>query len=111
MVGAEEDHVGLWEVIGDAKRLFPDANHIEIQRITLDLIYELLSSGFIEAGFPTPDGKDFIPWSDGSTEVANRIKSEWNTLRQEPNIGDVVWFNITDKGIRELGLLNKKLNK
>lgn len=107
---AEEDHVGLWEVIGNAKRVSPNANSTEIQRITLDLVNELLNSGLIEAGFPASDGRSFIPWSGGSVEMVNRIKSEWNGLGREPNLGDVVWFNITDKGIKELNLLRKRLD-
>jgi len=36
------------------------------------------------------------------------IHKEWKALRKEPNIGDVVWFFITDKGKMELELLRSK---
>jgi hypothetical protein len=57
--------------------------------------------GLVQAGFPTPDGRGFEPWSLGPNAGIDRINSEWNALGREPKIGEVVWFNTTQKGEKE----------
>ena|SRR5712692_735747 len=110
-----EDYVGLWSIIwrlryalnGETYPLREDdrADPSEIRRLTLQLVQELLESGLVQAGLPTPDGKEFRPWPLTTREAITRINSEWNTLGREPNIGDLVWFTTTEKGDKELEAL------
>ncbi len=107
----KEDHVGLWSIIWRIRYALNDgeypsregdrADPLEVRRFTLRLVQDLLESGLVQAGFPTPDGSGFEPWSLGPSAVIDRINSEWNALGREPNIGEVVWFSTTQKGEKE----------
>ena len=112
LVECEEDYVGLWSIIWRVRYALNDgeyppseedrADPLEVRRITLRLVQELLESGLVQAGSPTPDGRGFEPWSLGACESLARIESEWGALAREPNIGEIVWFTATEKGERTL---------
>lgn len=88
----EEDHVGLWSVIRDVEDELQGANEAEIRRETLDIVYELLKSGMIEAGFPDSNGQDFHPWPFPPEDIINQIKKSWKSKESRPGLGEVVWF-------------------
>jgi hypothetical protein len=98
----KDDHVGLWSIIWQVRHAINDgtfpgpgsdrSDPKEVRRLSLQMARELLESGHVQAGFPTPDGRGFVPWQLSSAEVLARIEREWDSLGREPNIGDVVWF-------------------
>jgi hypothetical protein len=108
----EEDHVGLWSLIWQIRYAlnggkYPSreddrADPLEVRHLTLRLVQDLLETGLVQAGSPTPDARGFEPWSLGPSEVVGRINSEWDALGREPNIGEVVWFTTTEKGQKEV---------
>jgi hypothetical protein len=108
----DEDHVGLWSIIWQIRHELNDeeyprreedrADPGEVRSVTLRLLQDLLQDGLVKAGFPTPDGRGFEPWSLEPHEVIRRINSEWDALGREPNIGEIVWFTATEKGEKEL---------
>ena len=87
-----EDHVGLWSVLWDARRLFPDASQEDLMEITLSMLRDLLVRGDIVAGFPEAGGRAFKKWDDSPDAIIARIKKEWEELGRDPNIGEIVWF-------------------
>jgi hypothetical protein len=111
----KEDHVGLWSIIwriryalNNGEYPSPEgdrADPLEVRRLTLRLVQELLEAGLLQAGSPTPDGRGFEPWSLGPRETLARIESEWDALGREPNIGEIVWFTATEKGAKEVEAL------
>lgn len=63
------------------------------RELTLMAVERLLSTGRIEAGWPTAQG-EWEPWRMSTRAVLTRIESEWSALNDEPNIGaEIVWFN------------------
>ncbi len=92
-----EDVVGLWAVIWDVRNRLPKASEVERRDIALRIVYDLLSSKQIWAGYPTSDGRGFVYWSVTPTDAMNRITDEWNRLGHEPNIGEIVWFTAKQK--------------
>lgn len=92
-----EDHLGLWAVIWPLREEFGIEDEDERRKITLRMLTHLLGMGLMRAG--VPDGRlRFNAWNLPATEALKRIEREWNELGREPNIGDVVWFDITEKG-------------
>src|SRR6266851_4001515 len=89
----EEDHVGLWSIIWRIRYALNDgvyptpeddrADPLEVRRITMQLVQDLLEADQVQAGFPTPDGKGFRPWSLEPSEIVARINSEWDALDRE----------------------------
>jgi hypothetical protein len=88
----EDDHVGLWTVVKQLQRAFPGDQPEAIRTKTLALIWFLLQMGYIEAGFPTEDGRGFEPWHIKPFGVVTRIASEWKNPKPYPRIGEIVWF-------------------
>ena len=101
MVEFEDDHVGLWAVIKQVQRLFPTDRPEDIRRKTLSLIWFLLQMGYIEAGFPTENGRGFEPWQMKPYGVVTRIASEWKQPEPYPTIGEIVWFTTPSSGARK----------
>ena len=54
----------------------------------------MLDNGF-RAGFPDKSGTNFEELSDQSPSlILSRIESEWIKLRREPNVGEIIWFDL-----------------
>lgn len=87
-----DDYVGLWSILWQIRYRTGEAEAIVRRRQTLELVRSLLESGRVQAGFPTPDGAAFRPWTLSPAEAVARIAAEWDALDREPNIGEIVWF-------------------
>lgn len=87
----KEDYVGLWEVVKQVRRAFPDAEAGEIQAISLDLVRDLLRSGQAVAGDLSNEGQ-FLDWRLDVDRAVERIGEEWDRLGRDPNISEVVWL-------------------
>ncbi len=92
-----EDHVGLWLIVNHVRERFPDSSAQEIRQITLGVLDELLEKGIIQAGFPTPDGRSFEPWTTPAADTISRIEDAWEALHRDPTIGEVVWFTTPEE--------------
>lgn len=88
----EEDHVGLWSIVWTVRRHLPQADSRQVRQTTMKLLEDLLREGSIEAGTPSPNGRDFKSWNLPAEAVIERIDAEWDRLGREPNIGEIVWF-------------------
>ncbi len=96
---AREGETGLW-VFNDvvAEELELDAGDETVRETTLKIVSDLLEAGLIRPGFPTRDGR-FESWALSADEALRRIAREWDALgEREPSIGDIVWFEATEKG-------------
>lgn len=87
-----DDHVGLWVVVGYVEDEMQTANDDEIRNSTLEVLYELLKSGKIEAGYPDSNGVDFHPWPFPADVLIDHIRSAWKSLGRRPNPGEIAWF-------------------
>ena len=87
----EDDHVGLWAVIGYVEDEMPGADEVKLRQATLALLKDLLESGQIHAGFPDSNGTDFHAWPFPAETVIQHIESRWK-LGFRPRPGEIVWF-------------------
>jgi len=88
-----EDHVGLWSIVRDVRYALPKATDREIKDQVVSLIDKLLSTSLVKAGFPMSDGIGFKPWRLPRHRIVQRIKTEWDRLGRDPDIGEVAWFS------------------
>lgn len=94
-----DDYAGLWLAVAELRMATGGA--IDFRRI-LDILYGLLRSGLLQAGFPTPDG-GFEPWPLAPEEALSRIEDEWQELGRDPDIGEIVWFMTTGRAVPHAG--------
>lgn len=91
---AEEDYIGLWEVVS-AIELSPSLLELvggDLRRAVLDFVQEMLGDGFVAVDL-RPEGK-CAPWADQRpAEVVQRLEQGWAALGRTPNIGELAWFN------------------
>jgi hypothetical protein len=87
-----EDHIPLSSVIREIRDQLDKPTADEVRRSTIGLLEELLASGDIETGFPSPDGRGFEPWDLPPPETVERISREWGQLRRDPIPGEIAWF-------------------
>lgn len=92
-----DDYTGLWLAVTELRLATGGA--IDFRRI-LEILYGLLNSGMLQAGIPTADG-GFEPWLLPPEEVMARIEEEWKRLGRDPDLGEIVWFAMTEKGARQ----------
>lgn len=88
----EDDHVGLWAVIGYVEDEMPRASPIRIRQETLKLLQELLEADQIQAGFPDSNGTNFHSWPFPAKVIVEWIESQWKTIGPQPKPGEIVWF-------------------
>ncbi|MBA2344827.1 MAG: hypothetical protein H0V83_07070 [Rubrobacter sp.] len=94
-----DDHVGLWKLLWvvEAEAELGDAEPEAVRLGTLGVIAELLKGGYAFAG--DPDGRDgFDPWALTEEQALTRIEREWDALGREPDIAEIAWFGLTEKG-------------
>jgi hypothetical protein len=89
---AKIDEVGLWLIIATLREQYGIVDPARRREITLRVVEKLLASGQVKAGYYNPDGSGIAPWNIQNDDILSRIKSEWDSLARDPNIGEVVIF-------------------
>jgi hypothetical protein len=93
-----EDWIGMWEIVCGMTEIQDSTRRREA---VLGLIRELLELGWFEAGFPRMNPLGFDAWETSTSDAIARIEREWRELGGDPSLGDIVWFNLTEKGSHE----------
>lgn len=101
MIRCNDDYTGLWEIIRSVRRILGIYDPEEIKHIILKMVLEFLKLNFIIVGFPLKEG-GFSKWEGAPTQLIKQIKENWETIGNDPDPGDVIWFNITKEGEAEL---------
>ena len=91
------DSIGLWEVVRRVRRHNATASDDGVRSITLQVVRDLLSAGYMRTGQPLHDGS-FVPSAETPAEAMRRIEAEWMALGRDPDLGDIVWLSNTEKG-------------
>lgn len=94
---AHEDYADLSLFALDVEEELSLDDPDEVREETLGIVSDLLEAGLIRPGFPTRDG-GFEPWALSAEAALARIVRGWNELDHEPTLGDIVWFEATEKG-------------
>jgi hypothetical protein len=87
-----EDHVGLWRIVKAVRLDLGLTGPEEVRAAALGLVRTLLRERGMWAGFPAPDGRNFLPWKLPADRALSRIEEEWLALGRDPNIGEIAWF-------------------
>ena len=63
-------------------------------------ISSMVRNGLAEVGGLEPDGPtlQFVAWPGGADEVVRRVLTEWKLLGRDPNLSEVSWLSLTEKG-------------
>lgn len=101
VLSAEEDYLDLASVAGTVEEVLGLTDERDVLAYTLGVLSELLREGSLRPGIPTADG-GFEPWRGGLKGTLVRVESEWRAMRRRPALGEVVWFDATDRGISYL---------
>lgn len=94
---AAEDYLDLSFVAHDIKEAFEVSDDEEVLFYTMAVLYRLLEEGLLRAGTPTAAG-GFDAWGLDSHSAVGRILAGWRYLGRAPTLGELVWFDATEKG-------------
>lgn len=92
------DHLDLWKLLWVVEAEEDLEDDPEAAREAgRHVVSELVRGGYIHAG--VPKGRDdFMPWRLTADEAVERIEAGWKALGRDPDISEVAWFDITEKG-------------
>jgi hypothetical protein len=90
-----DDEVGLWYIVKHVREDCDLQNPVDVQRLTLQLVRELLETGEVVAGWYAPLESGLppwriVPWAGDMADILARISTEWDQLGRDPNIGEIV---------------------
>jgi hypothetical protein len=89
----KDDFVGLWSILWESKRAFPEIGGPETRAVTLQIVRGLLESGQVAVG-DFDSQRRFAPWPATSPLDATiaELERRWTELGRDPDIGDCAWF-------------------
>jgi hypothetical protein len=93
-----DDYTGIWALAFAVEEEMPGSSPEEIREAALEIVEDLLSRGLVVGGFPR--GHDFEPLGLGTGETLARVRRDWDALgeRRSPDVGEGIWFDLTDAG-------------
>lgn len=94
---AVEDYTDLSFFVDDVREAFGVSDEDDVMFYTVAVLHQLLDEGLLRAGLPT-DGGGFEEWDLTPYGVVDLIRRAWVSLERTPTLGEVVWFDATEKG-------------
>lgn len=91
------DYFDLSALVLDVKEELGLDDSSKVRAITMEIVSDLLGSDLVRPGFPTRNG-GFDAWRLSAKEAIARIECEWDELGREVSLGDIAWFEATEKG-------------
>lgn len=85
-----EDYLGLWVIVRNVRRLYPEITAQQLREVTFRIISRLLSEEDVRIG--QFSGSVFECWPADTEAATSRINVEWDQLGRDPNLGDIAWF-------------------
>lgn len=92
-----EDWMGLWAFVWSVREEMGMEDPEARREATMKIVSRLLNADLIRPGGVARD-EGFHPSGESAEEVLERIEREWDDMEGEPTIGDIVWFDLTEKG-------------
>ena len=103
-----EDWVPLFFIVSFVREFYHYKDLELIKKTSFEVIKTLLKEELVIAGDLLP-GNTFITWNMPINNIITKIKLEWENLGRELIPHEIVWFDITEKGRKELEFLNSLL--
>jgi hypothetical protein len=93
-----DDWVDAAEVAWVVKDVLKLTADVEIRRVALEVIADLILQQLMTVGDVTNDG--FSEWSVTPVKAVERIRATWSALVGLPRMGDICWLANTSDGNR-----------
>jgi hypothetical protein len=93
----KDDYVGLWEIAYLVSTELGFEDEDAIYETTIAMIEDMLMQELIRPGVATDKG-DFEPWQEDPVSSLRIITEMWQGLGRTPTVGDIAWFDLTDRG-------------
>lgn len=90
------DWIQAAEVASVVQSVVMQPMNVDIRRLALEVIDELVRGDFMRAGDVTSEG--FTEWPMTPAAAIQRITSEWNAISRSPELGEICWLSNTSKG-------------
>ncbi len=91
-----DDWVDATEVAWVARSVGGATSEDEVRDLSLRVLRELLGRNLMDVGMVTETG--FTAWEVPVDQALRRIESEWRALPKGPDLGEICWLNLTEKG-------------
>jgi hypothetical protein len=91
------DYIGLWEIARLVSAEIGSEDEPAIREYTLQVVENMMMYGLIRPGVAQDTG-GFEPWTEDTGRALLRISQEWEDLGHVPEVGDVAWFDLTERG-------------
>lgn len=68
-----------------------------VRAASLEVVEDVLEEGLMRPGFATRGG-GFEVLRKTHCETLERVEREWDELGRAPDVGEGIWFDLTEKG-------------
>ncbi|MBA2693271.1 MAG: hypothetical protein H0U65_12400 [Rubrobacter sp.] len=92
-----DDSIGIWEIAAVVRGEIPRPDGSEVRAASLEIVRDVLEEGLMRPGFPTREGS-FEVLRKTPGETMERVEREWDELGRDPDVGEGIWFDLTEKG-------------
>jgi hypothetical protein len=93
----QDDYVGLWEIARLVRTELGFENETGIFETTLRVVEDMVLEGLICPGVATAGGR-FESWPVDPEQALHTINTAWEELGRTPRVGEIAWFDLTDRG-------------
>lgn len=91
-----DDWLQAAEVASVARTIGAARTESEVRALSVQVVRDLLQRDFMVVG--TVAGTEFTPWGIAMEDALERIEREWRARPEGPNLGDICWLNLTERG-------------
>jgi len=106
LIWCVEDWTSLFFVASFVKEFYLYKDLKLVKKITLEVIKNLLEEELVIAG-DLLKNNIFSQWRISTDVIIEKTKYNWDNLGRELYMYELVWFEITKKGEKEMEYLNK----
>ncbi len=97
-----DDIIQLAETVSIARFWIGIPDDAELLTVIRDCYRDLIRDGLAIVGdldLNESEDWDLVrPWIGEAQEIADRVITEWKALERNPNLGEICWLELTDKG-------------
>ena len=108
LIRGMDDWIQATEVASVARTTGATTSEVAVRELSLRLIRTLLEAGLVEVGM-VEEQRGFVPWKTPFDDAMQRIESAWCMRPTSPDLGEVCWLSLTEKGeAKAQGLWSRK---
>lgn len=105
LMWCQEDYTSLFSLLSFVEEFYEYEDLSLLKITTLDIAKDLLKEELIKVGFLNNENI-FEAWEDDTNHIIKEVKLQWDSLNRPLSPHEIVWFDITAKGLIEFEHLN-----